>query len=276
MTSQRGITTSHLGRAEQATNEWRETIRPGVCGFCLPQAELFRRFKLLEVQQTFYWPPQLKTVERWRRTAPDDFQFTVKAFQAITHGGTSPTYRRTKFTEDQRSQCGGFCDTPIVRDAWKTTLELATALEAPVVVFQNPPSFEASEPNMRQMRRFFEWAERGRLQFAWEPRHVTWTGDIIRALCTELELIHVVDPLEQADVFGNPRYLRLHGQSLGRFRYDYNRPYSDEDLAEIKRRCQPGPTYCLFNNKQMAVDTDRFMKILQRAADMSSMSRNPR
>ncbi len=262
--------------ASEAIGKWRETIRPGVCGFCLPQSELFRRFKLLEVQQTFYWPPQLKTVERWRRTAPHDFEFTVKAFQAITHGPTSPTYRRAKFTNNERSQCGGFCDTPVVRDAWKTTLELATALEAPVVVFQCPPSFEASEPNVRQMRRFLEWAKRGRLRFAWEPRHETWTTELIGDQCNKLDLIHVVDPLEQRDVYGQPRYLRLHGNSLGRFRYDYNRPYTDDELAKIKLRCEPGPTYCLFNNKQMAVDTQRFIELLQADAAKGSQFMKPR
>jgi uncharacterized protein YecE (DUF72 family) len=275
MTSQAAASESRLARASDA-GEWREMIRHGVCGFCLPQSQLFQRFKLLEVQQTFYWPPQLKTVERWRRTAPGDFEFTVKAFQAITHGPTSPTYRRTKFSEDERSQCGAFCDTPIVRQAWKTTLELATALESTVVVFQCPPSFEATESNVRQMGRFFEWAERGRLRFAWEPRHATWTTDLIRDLCAELDLIHVVDPLEQNDFYGRPRYLRLHGKALGRFRYDYNRPYSDKDLAEIKRLCEPGPTYCLFNNKQMAVDTQRFIELLQTDAASKSAIRKPR
>jgi uncharacterized protein YecE (DUF72 family) len=277
-------------------DDWSEPIRPGVCGFCLPQSELFRRFKLLEVQQTFYWPPQLKTVERWRRTAPEDFEFTVKAFQAITHGPTSPTYRRTKFTNDERSQCGGFCDTPVVRNAWKTTLALATALEAPVVVFQCPPSFDASESNVRQFRRFFEWAERGRLRFAWEPRHETWTMELVRELCAWLDLIHVVDPLEQPDVhsfaggsvaaatstpatpnvYGRPRYLRLHGKALGRFRYDYNGAYTDDELADIKRRCEPGPSYCLFNNKQMAVDTPRFIELLQRDAGRTPPTVKPK
>jgi uncharacterized protein YecE (DUF72 family) len=243
-----------------------QSIRAGVCGFCLPQAELFRRFTLLEVQQTFYWPPQLKTVERWRRIAPDDFEFTLKAFQAITHPGTSPTYRRTKFSTDDRAQCGGFCDTQVVRDAWERTFSLANALEAAVVVFQCPPSFDASEENVGRMRSFFQWADRGRLQFAWEPRHATWSRGLVRDLCWELELIHVVDPLEQADVYGSPRYLRLHGKSLGDFRYEYGRTYTDEELADIYERCQPGPTYCLFNNKQMAADAERFLSLSRSTA----------
>src|SRR3954463_9249166 len=92
-------------------------VRVGVCGFCVPQSELFRRFALLEVQQTFYWPPQLRTAERWRRTAPADFEFTVKAFQAITHPYNNRTYRKARFSADELAQCGDFCDTPVVREA---------------------------------------------------------------------------------------------------------------------------------------------------------------
>jgi len=253
-----------------------QSVRAGVCGFCLPQAELFRRFRLLEVQQTFYWPPQLKTVERWRRTAPDQFEFTLKAFQAITHPSTSPTYRRTKFSTDERAQCGGFCDTQVVRDAWRLTLTLADALEASVVVFQCPPKFEASDENVGRLRRFFQWADRHQLRFAWEPRHATWTRDMVRELCRELDLIHVVDPLEQDDVYGTPRYLRLHGKALGNFRYDYGRVYSDEELADIYARCQPGPTYCLFNNKQMASDTERFLSLIQSTRGQDDLAPKPR
>src|SRR5436190_3764738 len=158
-------------------------LRIGVCGFCLPQAELFRRFKLLEVQQTFYWPPQLKTVERWRRTAPPDFEFTLKAFQAITHSYNHRTYRKVRFSADELSQCGGFCDTKVVREAWDLTRTLADALVATVVVFQCPPSFAATEANVGQLKRFFHWARRGRLRFAWEPRRNTWTPALVAELC---------------------------------------------------------------------------------------------
>src|ERR1041384_1570857 len=137
-------------------------VRIGVCGFCVSQSELFRRFQLLEVQQTFYWPPQLKTVERWRRTAPADFEFTLKAFQAITHAYNHRTYRKAKFSADELAQCGGFCDTPVVREAWHTTRALARALEARIVVFQCPPSFDANDANVAQVRKFFEWGDRGK------------------------------------------------------------------------------------------------------------------
>jgi uncharacterized protein YecE (DUF72 family) len=237
------------------------TIRTGVCGFCRPQAELFQRFKLLEVQQTFYRPPQRKTVERWRAIAPDDFEFTLKAYQTITHAGESPTYRKARLSADQRAQCGGFCDTPIVREGWQVTRELAAALEATFVVFQCPPRFDATEANVAHLRQFVHWAQRDKLRFAWEPRHKTWTSELIRALCQELDLVHAVDPLEQPSIWGELRYYRLHGTLLGDFRYDYGHPYTDAELREIHRRCLPGPTYCLFNNKQMVEDATRFEQL---------------
>jgi uncharacterized protein YecE (DUF72 family) len=236
-------------------------LRVGVCGFCLPQAELFRRFDAMEVQQTFYWPPQVKTAERWRQTAPSDFEFTLKAFQAITHTYNERTYRKAKFSGDELAQCGGFCDTPVVREAWALMRVLAAALDSRLVVFQSPPSFAATDENVRNFRAFMNWAPRDKLQFAWEPRHATWEPEIISELCRDVDLIHVVDPFERESVFGTPRYYRLHGKALGGYRYDYNYPYSDAQLIKLRRRCGVEPTYCMFNNKQMASDADRFKQI---------------
>jgi len=237
-----------------------------VCGFCVPQAELFRRFDLLEVQQTFYWPPQLKTVERWRRTAPSYFEFTLKAFQAITHTYNHRTYRKARFSADELAQCGGFCDTPVVREAWTLTRSLADALEATFVVFQCPPSFDANEENVSHLRQFFEWADRGRLRFAWEPRHETWSDELIAELCRDLNLIHTVDPFERTSVYGSTAYFRLHGKSRGAFRYEYGYQYSEAELDQLRQICMQQPTHCLFNNKQMAVDAERFAQRLNQAA----------
>jgi uncharacterized protein YecE (DUF72 family) len=234
-------------------------VKVGVCGFCLSQAEILRRFTLMEVQQTFYWPPQVTTVERWRHDAPDGFEFTLKAFQAITHVGTSPTYRRAKLSPEQKQRCGNFADTDVVRDAWTTTLNLADALRATIAVFQCPPSFAATDENVSQMRQFFHWAPRGRLLFAWEPRHVSWTDSLISEMCRDLGLIPTGDPLErEIPPIGSPTYFRLHGMPLGKFAYDYDHPYTDQELARILRLSSQDTTYCMFNNKQMADDATRF------------------
>ncbi len=44
----------------------------------------------------FYEPPRDGTMRRWRAQAPIDFEFTIKAWQLITHDALSPTYRRLR------------------------------------------------------------------------------------------------------------------------------------------------------------------------------------
>jgi uncharacterized protein YecE (DUF72 family) len=113
-----------------------------------------------------------------------------------------------------------------------------------------------------QLQRFFEWAPRDKLRFAWEPRHLSWTPEMVRETCRRLELIHAVDPLESTSVHGSPQYFRLHGTPRGQFRYDYDHPYSVDELHNILTKCRAGPTYCLFNNKQMATDATSFEKLV--------------
>ena len=54
-----------------------------------------KKFSLVEVEQTFYKLPLVKTAERWRAEAPRGFEFSIKAWQALTHLPTSPTWRRS-------------------------------------------------------------------------------------------------------------------------------------------------------------------------------------
>lgn len=237
----------------------------GTCGFCTRQAEFFRTFRLLEVQKTFYQPPRLKTLERWREQAPEDFEFTLKAWQPITHPGSSPTYRRSRLTEAERAECGFFRDTQTVRDAWDRTLECARALEATFVIFQCPKRFRPTGENVANMRRFFEWAERDSLGIGWEPRGKEWEAALIEELCRELDLVHVVDPFHVKRCFGTPSYFRLHGRMTGDGRFDYKYRYTEDELRQLHDMCTARPTYCLFNNDAMCDDAARFDKLLERA-----------
>ena len=71
-------------------------MKLGMCGFTIGAAAYMKQFPVVEVQQTFYDPPALPTVEKWRAQAPPEFEFTMKAWQVITHLGTSSTYRRLR------------------------------------------------------------------------------------------------------------------------------------------------------------------------------------
>lgn len=67
------------------------TIKIGLCGFTIAMAEYPRRYPVVEVQQTFYQPPAEGVMSRWLAAMPAGFEFTIKAWQLITHPATSPT-----------------------------------------------------------------------------------------------------------------------------------------------------------------------------------------
>lgn len=46
------------------------SVKVGCCGFPGGMAAYFREWEVVEVQQTFYRPPELRTARRWRETAP--------------------------------------------------------------------------------------------------------------------------------------------------------------------------------------------------------------
>jgi hypothetical protein len=104
-------------------------MKLGMCGLTIGRAAYCRQFGVVEVQQTFYDPPPLATLERWRHDAPGGFEFTMKAWQVITHRGSSRTYRRLRrpFSDQQLSEAGGFRPPlPGARGPWPD--ELASAL----------------------------------------------------------------------------------------------------------------------------------------------------
>src|SRR4051794_35225249 len=118
-------------------------VRVGLCGFTMALADYVREFPVVEVQQTFYQPPADATLLRWRRQAPPGFEFTLKAWQLITHEASSPTYRRLRrpLDADERRECGSFRTTPVVLEAWSRTLQCARLLRATAVLMQCPRSF---------------------------------------------------------------------------------------------------------------------------------------
>lgn len=230
----------------------------GCCGFGRARAEYYRWLGLVEVQQTFYKPPQLATVRRWREEAPASFQFTVKAWQLITHEPSSPTYRKASVSLDGLpAHYGAFRPTPEVAAAWDCTREIALALRAPVVLFQCPASFGPTAEHLANLRSFFREVDRGGLVFTWEPRG-DWPDDLVRLLCDELGLIHAVDPFSKLPVTGGIAYFRLHGITGYRYRF------TDGDLKRLLSWCRGyDEVYCLFNNVSMWDDAGRFLELAE-------------
>jgi uncharacterized protein YecE (DUF72 family) len=233
-------------------------IKIGCCGFRSSRASYYEFLHAVEVQHTFYQPPQVSTLKKWREEAPRGFEFALKAWQVITHQSSSPTYRRLKrpLDEETKAGAGSFRQTPTVADAWELTRACAAALEASAVLFQCPASFRPTPENVRDMREFFRRAERDKLNFCWEPRG-GWPRELVRELCVELDLWHVVDPFAERTLTPRRCYFRLHGRKGWRYRYE------DGELEEL---CSMLPrdavSYVFFNNVGMLEDAVRFREIV--------------
>ena len=216
----------------------------GCCGFPRARGAYFAAgFPVVEVQQTFYRPPPPATLRRWRQEAPPHFEFTLKAYQAVTHPASSPTYRRAGLAPDPAvaSRYGFFQDTPEVAAGWEATLAAAGALGATTVVLQCPASFTPTAEHAEALRRFVARHRPPGLRLAWEPRGA-WPAALVQALCQELDLVHCVDPFEAAPLWGTPRYFRLHGGPRYRHRY------SDQEFQGLLARWGGEEAYVLLNN----------------------------
>ena len=232
-------------------------LKIGCCGFAGARRRYWGAFPLVEVQKTFYQPPRIGTLEKWRGEAPEGFEFTLKAWQPVTHAASSPTWRRLKHPPGKPEEAGGFRPTGAVNSAWETTLACARALEATTVVFQCPASFEPTDENVGNLRRFFREAERGGLRCVWEPRG-DWSEDLIRELCEALDLIHCTDPLKARPLTDGPAYFRLHGLK------GYSYEHTDNDLKRLLEAAAEFETaYVLFNNKAMREDAARFRDLAE-------------
>ncbi len=186
----------------------------------------------------------------------------MKAWQLITHTPASPTYRRlkSKLTSAECKLVGSFQPTEQVWLAWERTASIARVLKASIVLFQCPASFRPERENINNLRSFFSRIKREEFQLAWEPRG-EWPSETVQQLCSDLSLIHCVDPFK-ADSIG-PIYWRLHGRG------GYSYRYSDHDLDNLLKKLRNrsnqvnGPTYVLFNNIWMKDDALRLRNLIR-------------
>jgi uncharacterized protein YecE (DUF72 family) len=239
----------------------------GCCGFPTGRKKYYTLFNVVELQETFYNPPDVEKLAKLRQEAPEGFIFTLKAWQAITHPTDSPTWKKSKFKprEDHKDKYGYLKPTREVFEAWELTAEAAKTLKAKVVVLQMPPSFNASEENIRNAEDFFSAIETKDFVVGWELRG-DWSQNPqnLRRVLEKFEhVVHVVDPFKALPVIERETtYFRLHGIGKGEVNYRYK--YTDEDLEKlwniVQRYAEKSTVYVMFNNVYMLQDAQTFME----------------
>ena len=232
-------------------------VRVGLCGWTIARSTYLQRFPLVEVQQTFYEPPADTLLRRWRAEVPVDFEFTMKAWQVVSHESGSPTYRRLKrpLPPEHLGQIGAFRSTAPVLHAWRRTLECARILRATAVLLQCPRSFRPTVENVDRLHRFLSTVERPDGRLLWEPRG-TWPASTVLELCRAHDLVHVVDPMQDETVTPGRIYYRLHGTTGARH------VHTDAELHRLRDLVAGRPTpYVLFNNMPRVGDAERFLAL---------------
>lgn len=203
-----------------------------------PLAYLARYVDVIEINSTFYRPPEPEWARRWRDRARDGaggdpFRFTVKLWQRFTH------QRKEAWTREERTQ---FAD-------GIAPLHRAKMLGA--LLAQFPWSFRSSEENR-------EWLDDVHRAFRSYPlvvevRHESWNVPEFYAWLTEqgIGFVNVDQPLFRKSIkpsavsTSHVGYVRVHGRNYrdwfrkaaGRDeRYDYL--YSTDELKPWVERAQ--------------------------------------
>ncbi len=235
-------------------------IKIGCCGFPVSRSTYYKNFNVVEIQKTFYQLPKKETVIKWREEAPPEFEFTVKAWQLITHLPSSPTYRRLNFSlsEKNKENYGFFNPSEEVFSAWKKTEEICAILRTKIVLFQSPASFTPIPQHKKNIKKFFNSIERKDYIFVWEPRG-KWREEEIKEICEEVNLVHVVDPFKNKHLYGKLKYFRLHGKN------GYRYHYTEEDFKLLRDFITDDiETYIMFNNVYMFEDAKKFEAFLRK------------
>ncbi len=246
----------------RAVYDQRMTVRVGLCGFTMAMADYALYFPVVEIQHTFYEPPDGDVMRRWLAATPSSLEYTMKVWQLATHSITSPTYRRMKRPPDPATEPGFFRASTAVDEGWQRSVRCAEILSATAMLFQSPASFTPTPENVDGLRRFFERIERPTARLLWEPRGPAWVRKraLAVALCRDLQLVHVVDPFVTDPEPGTPVYWRLHGISGPRH------SYSDSELRQLRailaRVESDAPAYVMFNNLPRVANAKAFVRLL--------------
>lgn len=209
-------------------------------------------FDSVEINSTFYRLPRLTTAEKWRKEADEvnpGFEFTVKAFQGITH--------LHRFQKKESL------------DSFNIVRDVAKILRARFILFQSPASFRPSEENIGNMQTFFGTIDRQGTNAVWEPRG-KWYDDasLIERVCEDCKLVHCVDPFRNNPLLpGKTRtvYFRLHGFGKpSMYRYDF----SDEELRNLRAKVNAlekvvNNVFVFFNNETCYRNGRTFQKMLE-------------
>jgi uncharacterized protein YecE (DUF72 family) len=196
----------HVGTSGYSYKEWKGSFYPEKLSAKEMLSYYASKLSAVELNNTFYRMPQQAMVESWKAQVPDEFRFSVKASQRITH------FKRLQDVD---------ADT-------KYLLETVGALKEKlgVVLYQLPPNMKKDLGRLQNFVKNLPAEVRGAFEF----RHPTWFDDeVLEVLKSQNLALCISDtddlPVTHIDRTADWGYLRLRRVN-----------YSKDDLAEWSAR----------------------------------------
>ncbi len=198
----------HVGTSGYSYKEWKGNFYPED----LPAKEMLsyysRRLPAVEINNTFYRLPQATMIENWKEQVPDEFRFSIKATQRITHiKRLNNVVEETKYLLDTSGLLGE---------------------RLGVVLFQLPPNMKKDSGRLKLFLELLPSDARAAFEF----RHETWFDeeifDLLRNKVCALVVSDTDDkPLSEIISTAGWGYLRLRRTA-----------YDENDLADWMKRVE--------------------------------------
>jgi uncharacterized protein YecE (DUF72 family) len=212
-------------------------------------------FTTVEINSSFYSPPEPKRVYDWVRRVPEDFLFTAKLWQKFTH---PRMFKESTGSDAIISQQDV--------DFFKGSLEpLARSGRLGALLAQFPPSFRNDSFGQQILTALGKTFKGYRL--AVELRHHSWSDDPNTAKLltgSDIAWVQIDEPkfkssvAQELPLTSDMAYFRFHGRNAenwwqGNSETRYRYLYSPEEIQELSQRVihtghQTKLAFAFFNN----------------------------
>jgi len=212
-------------------------------------------FNAVEVNSSFYHPPNPAVAYNWTRRVHDKFLFTVKLWQKFTH---------PKMFQESYGQAATISREDI--DLFLQGIDpLARKGKLGALLAQFPPSFINNAPGKEKLYKLIELF--GNFKLAVELRHRSWSedpavGNLLQS--KKVAWVHIDEPKFESSVtdnipiVGDMAYFRFHGRNAemwwkGDVETRYQYLYSPDEICELAGKVKSATssskiTFAFFNN----------------------------
>lgn len=226
----KALASIYIGTSGWSYDHWKDNFYPQKLKNAQWLNFYSENFLTVEINSTFYRMPRESTVDNWFKQVPENFLFSVKASQYITH--------RKRLHDCQDS----------VEYFYKMISHLESKMGP--ILFQLPPSFKI---NAERLNEFIGLLDK-KSKITFEFRHPSWFCDEIYEILNKnniaLCITDLNGQLSPEEITGDFTYIRLHGPQKA-----YQGSYNTAEIKNWKKKIEKWTSknisvFCYFDNDE--------------------------